>query len=403
MNSQRSIESVRLRAIISAYLGWVMDGYDALLVTPIMPLLGELFFPGPYALLGGLSTLVATLIGRPLGSVVMGYVGDRFGRRVGLLTTVLGYSLSALVIALLPTYAVIGVLAPLTLLALRFLQGVFLGGEWGPGTAMIMEWSKWRGELTSAFVQSGYPIGVIIATIVNVLFLTYMGPANFNAYGWRIYMGTGAIVAVLAFVIRSRLVESPLWSRPRSNPLKLLFKRGGTQLGFGVLFTGGLLTIYYSTYLIYSDFLKAIGEAAIIPVVMLISTIAAVAAVLLAGPLALAINYRWFIIGTLIVSLAYAPIALMLSPNLTNLVVLAFIENFAMGLVPYVLISKFDIQYRASGLGVSYNWGLLIGGWAPMVVGLISPMGLGMVLMMSVGVVLAIIGLILLSRIKATQ
>ncbi len=101
MSIQGSLESIRRRAIISAYLGWVMDGYDALLVTPIMPLLGELFFPGPYSLLGGLSTLVATLIGRPLGSVIMGYVGDRFGRRVGLLITVLGYSLSALVIALL--------------------------------------------------------------------------------------------------------------------------------------------------------------------------------------------------------------------------------------------------------------------------------------------------------------
>ncbi|ADN50812.1 MFS transporter [Vulcanisaeta distributa] len=398
MSIQGSLESIRRRAIISAYLGWVMDGYDALLVTPIMPLLGELFFPGPYSLLGGLSTLVATLIGRPLGSVIMGYVGDRFGRRVGLLITVLGYSLSALVIALLPTYAVIGVLAPLTLLALRFLQGVFLGGEWGPGTAMIMEWSRWGKEVTSAFVQSGYPIGVVIATMVNVMFLTYMGPIPFNAYGWRIYMGTGAVVAVLAFIIRSRLVESPLWSRPKANPLTLLFKRGGAWLGYGILFTGGLLTIYYSTYLIYSDFLKVIGAASIIPSVMLISTIAAVIAVLLAGPLALAISYRWFIIGTLMISLAYAPIALLLYPNFINLVILAFIENFAMGLVPYVLIDKFDVQYRASGLGVSYNWGLLIGGWAPMIVGLISPMGLGMVVMMAVGVTLAIIGLLMLSR-----
>ncbi|WP_243677965.1 hypothetical protein [Vulcanisaeta distributa] len=149
-----------------------------------------------------------------------------------------------------------------------------------------------------------------------------------------------------------------MWSRPRVNPLTLLFRYGGVWLGFGVLFTGGLLTIYYSTYLIYSDFLKVIGMANIIPSVMLISTIAAVIAVLLAGPLALAINYRWFIIGTLVVSLAYAPIALLLYPNFTNLVVLAFIENFAMGLVPYVLIDKFDVQYRASGLGgVSYNWG----------------------------------------------
>ncbi len=59
------------------------------------------------------------------------------------------------------------------------------------------------------------------------------------------------------------------------------------------------------------------------------------------------------------ISLAYAPIALLLYPNFTNLVILAFIENFAMGLVPYVLIDKFDVQYRASGLGVSYNWGLV--------------------------------------------
>ncbi|WP_243665664.1 hypothetical protein [Vulcanisaeta sp. JCM 16159] len=147
-----------------------------------------------------------------------------------------------------------------------------------------------------------------------------------------------------------------MWSRPRANPLTLLFRYKGALLGYGILFTGGLLTIYYSTYLIYSDFLKVIGMANMIPNVMLVSTIAAVIAVLLAGPLALAINYRWFIIGTLIASLVYAPIALILYPSFTNLVMLAFIENFAMGLVPYVLIDKFDVQYRASGLGVSYNW-----------------------------------------------
>ncbi|MGC9153939.1 MAG: MFS transporter, partial [Vulcanisaeta sp.] len=265
-----------MKAILSAYLGWVMDGYDALLVTPIMPLLGQLFFPGPYSLIGGLSTLVATLVGRPLGSVIMGWVGDAFGRRIGLLVTVLGYSLAALAIALMPTYAVAGILSPISILILRFLQGIFLGGEWGPGTALIMEWSRWRRELTSAFVQSGYPIGVIIATIVNTLFIMGMGLNAFNSYGWRIYMATGAVVALLAFIIRNRLVESPLWSRPRENPLRMLFTRGGLWLGFGVIFTGGLLTIYYSTYLIYSDFLiEVLHEPYLIPSVMLTATIAA--------------------------------------------------------------------------------------------------------------------------------
>nr|KJR72144.1 MAG: MFS transporter [Vulcanisaeta sp. AZ3] len=389
---------MRWRAITGAYLGWVLDGYDALLVTPIIPLLGELFFPGPYSILGGASTLVATLVGRPLGSVVMGYVGDKFGRRIGLLITVIGYSIPALIMALLPTYEAIGVLAPITILTLRFLQGIFLGGEWGPGTAMIMEWSKWRGELTSSFVQSGYPIGVVIATIVYSLFMGLMGSVSFEYYGWRIYLATGAIVALIAFLVRSRLVESPIWSRPRANPLKVLFKQRSKWLGFGILFTGGLLMVYYSTYLVYSDLLYVLHKPYLIPSVMLLSTIAAVIAVLLAGPLALIINYRWVIISTLVISLAYAPLALILQPSPINLILLAFIENFAMGLVPYTLIDKFEVHHRASGLGISYNWGLLIGGWGPMLVALIAPMNLGMITFMIIGITLTIAGLLALSR-----
>ncbi|MGC9153993.1 MAG: MFS transporter, partial [Vulcanisaeta sp.] len=149
----------------------------------------------------------------------------------------------------------------------------------------------------------------------------------------------------------------------------------------------------------YSDFLiEVLHEPYLIPSVMLTATIAAVIAVLLAGPLATIINYRLVIIGTLVLAMTYAPIALILQPGFVNLVLLAFIENFAMGLVPYLLIDKFDIQYRASALGVSYNWGLLIGGWAPMLVALIRPMNYGMVIIMAVGVVLAIIGVLALSR-----
>ncbi|MEM3325978.1 MAG: MFS transporter [Thermoproteus sp.] len=386
----------RRRAIASSYLGWILDGYDALLVVHIMPLLGQLFFPGPYSFLGGLSTLVATLVGRPLGSAVMGYVGDKFGRRIGLLTTVLGYSLSAVAIALLPTYNSIGVLAPILLLVLRFVQGIFLGGEWGPGTAMIMEWSQWRSEWASAFVQSGYPIGAIIATLVYTAFLNVVGLPTFNSTMWRAYMATGAVAALIAFAVRNKLVESPIWRKPRGNPLAMLFKLRGKPLGAGIMFTGGLLMVYYSTYLIYSDFLQYLNRAWMTPSVMLVSTIAAVAAVLLAGPLSYIVNYKLVIISTLIISLIFAPYALLIDPSFINLVLLAFIENFAMGLVPHVLIAKFEPDYRASGLGISYNWGLLIGGWAPILVGLVAPMGLGMVVWMAVGVILAIAGLLLL-------
>ncbi len=252
-----------------------------------MPLLGPLFFPGQYSNLGGLSTLVATLVMRPLGSVVMGYVGDRAGRRVGLMATTLGYSLSALAIALMPPYVSIGAAAPAAVLALRAIQGVFLGGEWGPGTSMIMEWSRWRGEISSAFAQTGYPLGALAASLVYSAMSASMGPA-FSDFGWRIYMATGALAAALAF----------------------------------------------------------------------------------------------------------APYALMLNPSAASLVVLAFLENFAMGLVPYLLARRFGVEQRATGLGVAYNWGLLIGGWAPLLVGLFGSMPVGMVAVMAAGVAVAAAGAI---------
>jgi len=383
----------RAVAIASAYIGWVMDGYDALLVTPILPLLGSLFFPGQYSNLGGLSTLVATLVMRPLGSVVMGYVGDRAGRRVGLMATTLGYSLSALAIALMPPYVSIGAAAPAAVLALRAIQGVFLGGEWGPGTSMIMEWSRWRGEISSAFAQTGYPLGALAASLVYSAMSASMGPA-FSDFGWRIYMATGALAAALAFALRRRSVESPLWRKPRRNPLAAVFLESSADLVKAVAMTTGLFLVYYSTYLIYSQYLRYMGLAELTPLVMTASTAAAVVSVFLGGVLSLAVGHRAVFVGSLAAALAFAPYALMLNPSAASLVVLAFLENFAMGLVPYLLARRFGVEQRATGLGVAYNWGLLIGGWAPLLVGLFGSMPVGMVAVMAAGVAVAAAGAI---------
>ncbi len=387
----------RTIAILSAYLGWVMDGYDALLVTPILPLLGSLFFPGPYSYLGGLSTLVATLVMRPLGSVVMGYVGDWAGRRIGLIATTLGYSLSALAVAAMPPYSSIGIAAPIAVLALRSIQGIFLGGEWGPGTAMIMEWSGWRGEISSAFAQTGYPLGALLASLAYSAMSAAMGP-GFAEFGWRIYMATGAVAALLAFALRYRSIESPLWRRPKRNPLAALFLRESTELAYAIVMTTGLFLVYYSTYLLYSQYLKYIGAPALTPLVMTASTAAAVLAVFLGGVLSLPLGHRAVFIGSMAAAAAVAPYALIVNPTPACLILLAAVENFAMGLVPYVLTKKFGVEHRATGLGVSYNWGLLIGGWAPLFVGLFGSMPIGMVAVASIGAFIASVGLLALER-----
>lgn len=387
----------RLIAVLSAYLGWVMDGYDALLVTPIIPLLGSVFFPGPYSYLGGLSTLVATLVMRPLGSVVMGYIGDRAGRRVGLLATTLGYSLSSLLIAVMPPYDAVGVVAPIAVLALRSVQGIFLGGEWGPGTAMIMEWSGWRGELASAFAQTGYPLGALLANIVYAVMSTSMG-LDFSELGWRIYVATGALAALLAFALRRKSVESPLWRRPVKNPLTALFLGRSVELAYAVATTTGLFLVYYSTYLLYSQYLKYIGMPYLTPTVMTASTAAAALAVFLGGVLSLPFGHRAVFVGSMIAAVVLAPYVLIAKPAPATLTLLAAVENLAMGLVPYVLTRKFGVEHRATGLGVSYNWGLLVGGWAPLLVGLLGPMPIGMTVVASIGALTAIVGLLALER-----
>ncbi len=162
---------MRARSIAGgAYLGgWVLDGYDALLVVPIMPLLGRLFFPRPPTRCWAAypRSLPRWWVG-PWRAVMGGYVGgDRFGEAgrppghcywVQLLRAGLGINAHVCLHGSSRARVVPIIEVP---------AGSVPGSEFGPGTAMIMEWSKWRSEFASAFTQSGYPIGVIMATLVN--------------------------------------------------------------------------------------------------------------------------------------------------------------------------------------------------------------------------------------------
>lgn len=141
------------------------------------------------------------------------------------------------------------------------------------------------------------------------------GPSFYAVGGWRIYLATGAVAALITLIVRSRLAESPKWSPPRVNPLTALFKSGGGALVWGgILFTGGLLTVYYSTYLVYPDLLAFLGRASEIPGLTLAATVAATAAVLLAGSLAAGVGSKPLIVGSLVAAVVLAPYSLLINP-----------------------------------------------------------------------------------------
>src|SRR6202158_5377378 len=170
--------------------GTIIEWYDFLIYATAATLIfNKAFFPTFDPLAGTLAALGSYAVGflaRPLGGALFGHFGDRLGRKSMLVLTLFIMGISTFCIGLLPTYALIGVLAPILLVLLRIIQGIGLGGEWGGASLMVLEHAPAeRRGFYASFVQIGFPIGLVLATLVFAL-VTKMPDADFAAYGWRI-------------------------------------------------------------------------------------------------------------------------------------------------------------------------------------------------------------------------
>jgi MFS family permease len=212
-----------LRRVVAASMaGTVIEWYEFLLYSAASALVfGTLFFPSSdNALDGVMSALLIYAVGfiaRPLGGVVFGYFGDRLGRKKLLQVSLLLVGASTFAIGCIPSFASIGYLAPLTLVVLRFIQGVGVGGEWGGAVLLVGEHSPSdaRGFWTS-WVQAGLPLGNFVATLVLTALSFAMPEAAFLSYGWRIAFWLSAIIVIVGYYIRTRVDEAPLFIEARA-------------------------------------------------------------------------------------------------------------------------------------------------------------------------------------------
>jgi MFS transporter, MHS family, shikimate and dehydroshikimate transport protein len=210
------VERVKLNSIVFAScLGTIIEWYDFLIYATAAALIfNKAFFPTFDPLAGTLAALGSYAVGflaRPLGGALFGHFGDRLGRKSMLVLTLFIMGLSTFCIGLLPTYASIGVLAPILLILLRIIQGIGLGGEWGGASLMVLEHAPAdkRGFYTS-FVQIGFPIGLVLATLVFAL-VSKLPDADFSAYGWRIPFLISIVLLAIGTFVRSRVPETPVF------------------------------------------------------------------------------------------------------------------------------------------------------------------------------------------------
>src|SRR4051794_11169237 len=205
------------RVIVASLIGTSLEWYDFFLYGSAAALVfGKLFFPQFEALTGTLlafATYAVGFLARPLGGVIFGHFGDRTGRRTVLVVTLLLMGGATFAVGLLPTYATIGVAAPILLVCLRFLQGLGLGGEWGGAVLMSLEHGDPRRRgLNASWPQVGVPAGNLLAAAVLWVLNSTLSDEAFLSWGWRVpFLLSGALVAV-GLWIRLAITESPLFA-----------------------------------------------------------------------------------------------------------------------------------------------------------------------------------------------
>jgi MHS family shikimate/dehydroshikimate transporter-like MFS transporter len=208
-------------AILSAIVGTAMEWYDYYLyATAAATLFNHLFFPSYDHLTGTLLAYASFAIGfivRPAGSVIFGRLGDRIGRKAVLIITLLLMGGSTTLMGLLPTYAVVGVWAPLLLCVLRAAQGLGSGAEYAGAVLMVIEYApaKRRG-LYGSLPYTGVALGLLMS-LASFHVSSSMSKESFEAWGWRIPFLLSAVVVALGLLLRSRLKETPVFEELRRN------------------------------------------------------------------------------------------------------------------------------------------------------------------------------------------
>ena len=409
MQADRSREERKVLA--GTLVGTTIEWYDFFIYAQAAALvLGQLFF-APMgeggAQLAAWASLGISFLVRPLGAVVAGHLGDRFGRKVVLVFTLVGMGGATAIIGLLPTYAQIGVAAPVLLILMRLLQGFSAGGEWGGAALMSVEHApKGRRGLFGAYPQIGVPIGMILATLFMFGLSTVMTDEQFLAWGWRIPFLFSILLIGVGYWIRRAVEESPVFAemarlrQEESAPLGELFRHHRKNVLLAALIfaannaAGYLVIAYFNGYGV-----NALGmERTETLIASLIGGVGWLAFTLYGGHISDRIGrVLTFQIGYGIIILWAIPMWFLLDTASLPLFTLAILV-LTLGLGPSygpqsaLYAEMFPARVRYSGVSIGYALGSIIGGaFAPLIAELLlQRTGQSW----SIGVYIAVLGVI---------
>jgi MFS family permease len=381
------------KVIVASSAGTMIEWYDFYIFGSLATILATQFYPAGNPTVNFLKTLATFAVGfavRPLGALVFGRIGDLVGRKFAFLVTLLIMGGSTAAIGFLPTYASIGIAAPIILVLLRLLQGLALGGEYGGAAIYVAEHSPdgKRGYYTS-FIQTTATLGLFVSLIVILVVRRVVGEDAFKAWGWRIPFLLSIVLVAMSYYIRVRLRESPLFTR-----LKAANKTSTApiQESFGtwpkwkifllVLFgaTAGQAVVWYTGQFYALFFLQTVLKVPLETAYVIVAVALLIGAPLFIffGSLSDRIGRKKIMMaGNLLAAISYLPIyhamkAYSAPVNSVMLTALVFIQvvfvTMVYGPIAAFLVEAFPAKIRYTSLSLPYHFGNgWFGGFLPLI------------------------------------
>lgn len=368
---------------LSAISGNVLEYYDFTVYSVFSLIIGQVFFPGESEFIKTILSLGVFAVGfltRPIGGILFGYIGDRYGRRIALIISMLGMTIPTFIMGLIPSYASIGIYAPITLVIMRLIQGLCISGE-GTGAAIfILEHRQnLRAGFTAGLVHGSNIAGTLIATFIGIIIERYFSHIDF---AWRFAFLLGGFMGLAGFYLRLRVSETPIFKMlekkkqvlkaPFSNVIRTAWRSMFLTMCIGAIASSVMYLVKTYINVFYYNVMHLSNTIAL-SYLAYSSFIAMIAMPLASGTADIIGKFKMAMLVGVAILILILPTMLLMSAEemwqqIIALTMLGMLAGSIAGTAYIFVISLFTAEQRFTGVAFSYNFAIAIfGGTSPII------------------------------------